>query len=341
MSYRVAVVDDDVSMIMMMRNVLIENDMKVIPMRSGRDLLTFMENQTPDIILLDVMMPDMDGFETLVALRNLEKKLNKKETPVIFLTADEQNDVETKGLELGAMDFIKKPFIPKVLVLRITHCIELVTLKNELESAVEKKTAENNRLFLGIVKSLAAAIDAKDTYTNGHSVRVAEYSREIAKRAGFDADMQQRIYITGLLHDVGKIGIPDAIINKEGKLNDEEYDIIKTHPEKGSTILRNIKEMPELTIGARWHHERFDGKGYPEGLKGKSIPEEARIIAIADAYDAMTSNRSYRRSLPQDVVRNEIEKGKGAQFDPEYADYMLQMIDEDTNYDMREKENSF
>ncbi len=339
MSYRVAVVDDDVSMIMVVRSVLTENDMKVIPMRSGKDLLTFMETQTPDIILLDVLMPEMDGFETLIALRKLEAKLGKQETPVIYLTAEENREVETKGLELGAMDFIKKPFIPKVLILRVTHCIELVTLKNKLESEVEKKTTENNQLFLGIVKSLAAAIDAKDTYTNGHSVRVAEYAQEIARRAGFDSDMQQRIYITGILHDVGKIGIPDAIINKEGKLDDEEYEIIKTHPEKGSKILRNIREMPELTIGARWHHERYDGRGYPEGLKGDSIPEEARIIAIADAYDAMTSNRSYRRSLAKEKVRGEIEKGKGTQFDPVYADIMLKMIDEDVYYDMREKQD--
>lgn len=170
------------------------------------------------------------------------------------------------------------------------------------------------------------------------SYRVAEYAKEIAKRAGFNEDMQERIYITGLLHDVGKIGIPDAIINKEGRLDDDEYTIIKMHPEKGSKILRNIKEMPELTIGARWHHERYDGKGYPEGLKGDSIPEEARIIAVADSYDAMSSNRSYRRSLPKEKVRAEIEKGKGSQFDPVYADIMLQMIDEDIGYAMREKQ---
>ncbi|MBP3278987.1 MAG: HD-GYP domain-containing protein, partial [Butyrivibrio sp.] len=201
----------------------------------------------------------------------------------------------------------------------------------------EKKSRQNEELFLGIVKSLAAAIDAKDTYTNGHSVRVADYSAEIARRAGYDVSALQRIYITGLLHDVGKIGIPDAIINKNGKLDDEEYAIIKTHPEKGAAILSNIQDMPELSIGARWHHERFDGKGYPEGLMGEDIPEMARIIAIADAYDAMTSNRSYRRSLPQEVVRAEIEKGKGTQFDPIFAEIMLQMIDEDTNYNMRDK----
>ncbi len=337
MEYKVAIVDDDVSIITLVRGILGKEGMSVAPLTSGKALLEYIRVQTPDILLLDVMMPDMDGIETYKALRDLERELGKEETPVIFLTGNENGDIEEKALELGAKDFIRKPFAPKILALRVTHCIELNRLQKDLASEVEKKSRQNEELFLGIVKSLAAAIDAKDTYTNGHSVRVADYSAEIARRAGYDVSALQRIYITGLLHDVGKIGIPDAIINKNGKLDDEEYAIIKTHPEKGAAILSNIQDMPELSIGAKWHHERFDGKGYPEGLMGEDIPEMARIIAIADAYDAMTSNRSYRRSLPQEVVRAEIEKGKGTQFDPIFADIMLQMIDEDTNYNMRDK----
>ena len=337
MKYKVAIVDDDVSIITLVRGILGKEGMSVAPLTSGKALLEYIRVQTPDILLLDVMMPDMDGIETYKALRDLERELGKEETPVIFLTGNENGDIEEKALELGAKDFIRKPFAPKILALRVTHCIELNRLQKDLASEVEKKSRQNEELFLGIVKSLAAAIDAKDTYTNGHSVRVADYSAEIARRAGYDVSALQRIYITGLLHDVGKIGIPDAIINKNGKLDDEEYAIIKTHPEKGAAILSNIQDMPELSIGAKWHHERFDGKGYPEGLMGEDIPEMARIIAIADAYDAMTSNRSYRRSLPQEVVRAEIEKGKGTQFDPIFADIMLQMIDEDTNYNMRDK----
>ena len=337
MEYKVAIVDDDVSIITLVRGILGKEGMSVAPLTSGKALLDYIRVQTPDILLLDVMMPDMDGIETYMALRDLERELGKEETPVIFLTGNENGDIEEKALELGAKDFIRKPFAPKILALRVTHCIELNRLQKDLASEVEKKSRENEELFLGIVKSLAAAIDAKDTYTNGHSVRVADYSAEIARRAGYDVSALQRIYITGLLHDVGKIGIPDAIINKNGKLDDEEYAIIKTHPEKGAAILSNIQDMPELSIGARWHHERFDGKGYPEGLMGEDIPEMARIIAVADAYDAMTSNRSYRKGLPQKVVRAEIEKGKGTQFDPIFAEIMLQMIDEDTNYNMRDK----
>ncbi len=141
----------------------------------------------------------------------------------------------------------------------------------------------------------------------------------------------------GLLHDVGKIGVPDEVINKPGRLTEEEFAKIKKHPSIGSKILSNIKEMPELASGAKWHHERYDGSGYPEGLSGDEIPEEARIIAVADAYDAMTSNRSYRGSLPQETVRREIEKGKGSQFDPKFANIMLEMIDDDKEYLMRDK----
>lgn len=213
---------------------------------------------------------------------------------------------------------------------------ELVQLKDHLEDEVEIKTRENERLELHVVQTLAEAIDAKDTYTNGHSSRVAAYSREIAKRAGYSEKDQNEIYMMGLLHDVGKIGVPDAVINKPGKLTDEEFEEIKNHPVMGARILKRITEMPKLVTGARWHHERYDGRGYPDGLKGTDIPEEARIIAVADAYDAMTSNRSYRRGMDQAQVREQIENGKGTQFDPRFADIMLQMIDVDTQYRMRE-----
>lgn len=200
-----------------------------------------------------------------------------------------------------------------------------------------RKSKRERERLIHVVASLADAIDAKDAYTNGHSRRVAEYSREIAKRFGYDENAQSKVYMMGLLHDVGKIGVPDAVINKTGKLTDEEFEMIKAHPGIGSRILENIREMPELSAGARWHHERYNGRGYPDGLAGKDIPEEARIIAVADAYDAMSSNRSYRNTLPQEVIRGEIEKGRGGQFDPTFADIMLAMIDEDKDYNMRDK----
>ncbi len=255
---------------------------------------------------------------------------------MIFLTGNEDILLEKEALALGAQDFIRKPYYPEILILRVKRTLDCDHLRKDLRKEVEKKTKEVNRFSLHVVQTLAEAIDAKDTYTKGHSGRVATYSREIAKRLGYDEQGQDEVYIMGLLHDVGKIGVPDWIINKPRRLTDEEFAEIKKHPDVGNRILKQIKELPKLAQGARWHHERIDGRGYPDGLKGNMIPEEARIIAVADAYDAMTSNRSYRTSMPQDAVKAELEKGKNVQFDEQIADVMLKMIDEDKDYIMRE-----
>ena len=209
------------------------------------------------------------------------------------------------------------------------------TLKIEFLQEEQKTT---QIMFEQTATALANAIDAKDVYTHGHSMRVAEYSRQIAVLAEKDEKFCQDVYFAGLLHDVGKIGIPNDIINKNGKLTDEEFAEIKKHPVIGKQILSSISKSPYLSIGANYHHERYDGRGYPDGLKGEDIPELARIIAVADAYDAMTSKRSYRDPIPQDKVREEIVKGMGNQFDPAFAKLMLHMIDLDTEYELKEHE---
>ena len=197
----------------------------------------------------------------------------------------------------------------------------------------EQKTAHLTKDFM---MALAKAVDAKDHYTSGHSLRVAQYSREIARRMGKSPEAQEEIYTLGLLHDIGKIGVPESIINKNGKLTAEEFNTIKEHPVMGYAILKNVKELPALAVGARWHHERYDGRGYPDGLRGESIPLEARIIGIADAYDAMTSNRAYSSVRPQEQVRAEILRCKGSQFDPAIADVMLSIMDDDKDYRLHE-----
>lgn len=188
-----------------------------------------------------------------------------------------------------------------------------------------------------LLRTIARTIDAKDRYTNGHSQRVAKYVAAIAERMGKGREEQQQFYDAALLHDVGKIHIPDAIINKSTRLTEKEFEYIKLHPVAGYCILRDIKQNALIASAAKWHHERYDGNGYPNGLSGKNIPEVARIVGVADAYDAMTSNRSYRKIMPQDQVRSEIENGRGRQFDPEIADIMLEMIDEDKEYKLRQK----
>ena len=219
------------------------------------------------------------------------------------------------------------------IVFFVTRKNELEKVQTELEEKIKDQTSELvakqntiKALFIQTVTALSEAVDAKDRYTSGHSKRVAEYSRMIAARMGKTKEEQEEIYRAGLLHDVGKIRVPVEIINKAGKLTDEEYDIIKIHPITGYHILRGISGSRLIAISAKYHHERYDGRGYPNGLEGDRIPEAARILGVADAYDAMTSTRSYRKALPQEVVRAEIEKGKGTQFDPAIADIMLQMI---------------
>lgn len=189
-----------------------------------------------------------------------------------------------------------------------------------------------------VIESLSSAIDAKDEYTHGHASRVAEYSRKLAQMNNKSEQECDEIYYAALLHDVGKIGISDSIITKEGKLTPEEYEQIKKHSTLGMQILENISEFPYLCAGALGHHERYDGTGYPCGIQGDDIPEAARIIAVADAYDAMSSKRSYRDPIPQLMVREEIVKGMGTQFDPVYARHMLHLIDIDTEYQMSERE---
>ncbi len=203
---------------------------------------------------------------------------------------------------------------------------------------LKKEQKDIQGLFEQTTEALALAIDAKDKYTHGHSSRVAEYARKVAKLAGKSPQECDEVYFAGLLHDVGKIGIPSSIINKDGKLTDEEFNAIKQHPVIGNEILSGISKSPYLSIGAHHHHERYDGKGYPAGLKGEDIPDIARIIAVADAYDAMTSKRSYREPIPQDKVREEFVKGTGTQFDPKYAKLMIHLIDLDSEYMMKERD---
>lgn len=211
-----------------------------------------------------------------------------------------------------------------------------MVMEGEIEGQQREKAA---RVGFQLVTTLANTIEAKDPYTEGHSGRVAFYAREIARRAGKEPEYLASIYYMALLHDIGKIGIPDSILKKRGPLTEEEYAIIKTHPSVGAEILSDITEMPRMQAAARYHHERWDGKGYPEGLSGTEIPEEARIIAVADAYDAMTSRRSYRPALSQRTAREEIERGMGSQFDPHFAEIMLAMIDEDKGFVMHGSSN--
>ncbi|MBR3664144.1 MAG: response regulator [Desulfovibrio sp.] len=336
---RLLVVDDDAMMRMLLSRIFVQ-EADVIGLHSGRSALEWLEENTCDLVLLDYRMPDMDGLDVL---RNLRKHSQHDDLPVILLTGDTETGLETEGFALGATDFIRKPFVPDVVRHRVRRLVRYEYLKKHLEQEVGRKTllaesrlSESRLLFREMVVSLARTVDAKDKYTSGHSERVANYACRIARRAGESVENQEKIYYMGMLHDIGKIGVPGIIINKEDALSKEEYARIQTHTIIGAKILQSIDVFPDLAIAARCHHERFDGTGYPDRLKGQDIPRFARILAVADSYDAMTSNRSYRRMLPQAQVRQEIVLGRGTQFDPEFADIMLTLIDEDATYLMRE-----
>ena len=313
----------------------------VVSHQFSTDLFDFLSKNDVDVILIEHFPPIIDAFSTLKTIRSIEYYAK---TPVFVLMSDITSDIVRQLYIDNVTGIIPLPLQSDILRNRVLEALHNKYLQDNLKKEVSRqvKLAEerlnaSRQLFKEMSLSLAKAIDAKDKYTSGHSERVANYSREIARRSGESEIIQEKIYFIGLLHDVGKIGIPRYIINKPTKLSDDEYSKIKQHPVIGSNILQGVDVIPEFAIGAHYHHERYDGKGYPQGLKGDQIPKLARIITVADAYDAMSSKRSYRDSLTQEVVRAEIVRGRGLQFDPKYADIMIQMIDEDISYQMREK----
>ena len=322
---------DDAEINLKIAEKIISREYSVKCVSSGEECLAFLIDRIPDLILLDLHMPDMDGFEVM---EKLKSSLSWNDIPVIFLTADNDHDSEIQGFELGAMDFITKPFVAEVMMKRVARVLELSRLQKNLTQEVEKQTAvaEERRqkvenMSVRMIHALAITLDAKDTYTNGHASRVADYAVLLARKIGWNEAQCDELYNAAILHDIGKIGVPDRVLNKPGRLNDEEYDIIKSHTVIGAEILENVAIFDWAEEAARYHHERYDGKGYPEGLKDENIPVAARIIGIADAFDAMSSKRVYRHALPKAVIREELVKGRGLQFDPRLDDVFISMFD--------------
>ena len=329
----ILIVDDD-EVILATAQEILGSDFNIIVVSTGEEALNATSMEKPDLILLDVNLVGMNGFEVLDALK---KERKTRDIPVMFITADDDREKEAMGLKNGAQDFIRKPFIPEVLVERSRRIITLDRYSKDLKGEVRKQTNRAKRLTMEMMLALSHTVDAKDHYTKGHSERVAAYAAEIGRRMGKTPEEQKELYEIGLLHDIGKIGIPEEIINKTERLTDEEFARIKEHTLIGCEILNGIVDMPALASGARSHHERYDGKGYPDGLARDAIPEVARIICVADCYDAMTSTRTYSTPKPQEKVRAEIERCSGSQFDPDVAAIMRAMIDEDKDYIMNER----
>lgn len=324
MKQSIMVVDDDKSNLTAAK-ILLEGQYEVSLVNSGIKALKLLEKYIPDLILLDLKMPDMDGFEVIDIMKSNE---GMKNIPVIILTADKSDETERDCFVHGAVDYIGKPFKAAVMLERVRRSLELESLRGNLELQVQQKTSELEAMILQSITAIAASVDARGEYMKGHSTRVAEYAVLIAMGLGWDEEKVNKLYHAALLHDIGKIGIPDTIFNKPGKLSVNEMEIIRSHTLVGADILKDIKSMKEVKECAAYHHERYDGKGYPYGLAGEDIPLTARIVSVADAYDAMTSERVYRSRLPQEKVVAELRNEKGHQFDPDVTDIVLGLLAE-------------
>lgn len=322
MKSTIMVVDDDKSNLAAAK-ILLESQYEVSLVNSGIKALKLLELFVPDLILLDLKMPDMDGFEVLDVIKGSDRF---KHIPVIILTADKSDETERDCFVHGAVDYIGKPFKAAVMLERVRRTLELESLRNHLEQQVKEKTNELETVILQSIVAIANMIDARGEFTKGHSIRVAEYSMLIAKEMGWKEEDLNRLYHAALLHDIGNIGIPDSVLNKMGHLTTKEMEVIRSHAKIGGDILQDITTMSNVRDGAKYHHERYDGKGYPHGLKGEEIPIYARIISVADAYEAMLNDRIYRNKLSDEEVMQELYHERGQQFDPNVIDALIRLI---------------
>jgi len=289
---KILVVDDNVANVELLEAYLGAANYDVIKAFDGQEGLDKVYETMPDLILLDIMMPRLDGYEVCRQIKEGEKT---RFIPVVMITALTEMEAKIKGLDVGADDFLSKPFNRLELMARVRSLLRLKSLHDDLDSSED------------IIFTLALALEAKDTYTAGHSERVAGLARELAKEIGLSEAMQEKIHKAGILHDIGKIGIKEAILNKRSGLNVKEYSEVTSHPSVGANICEPLKSLSDVIPIIRHHHERYDGTGHPDGLAGEDIPLGARIISIADTFDAMTSARPYRPAMEEDVALKIME----------------------------------
>ncbi len=270
---------------------------------------------TPSLILLDVEMPGIDGYETC---RRLKEDPRTRSIPVIFLTSLAKEENEERGLSLGAVDYIRKPFSVPILKARVRTHIELLRYREYLETLVEERTRALRETQKEVIIRLAQAAEYRDNDTGSHIKRIGYYSANLAERLGFPRAERDTLFYASSMHDIGKIGIPDHILRKPGKLTDEEWGIMKKHPTIGAELLEgHPAELLRVAARvARTHHEKWDGSGYPAGLEGYEIPMEGRIVAICDVFDALLSTRPYKRAWTYDDALDEINRLSGRHFDP-------------------------
>jgi putative two-component system response regulator len=317
--HTILIVDDTPANIDVLRGLL-SHEYRIKVALDGERALAIINKESPDLVLLDIMMPGMDGYEVCAQLKS---NPSTSKFPVIFVTAKHEVDDETKGLKLGAVDYITKPITPSIVKARVKTQLALYDQERHLETLVELRTAEVEKTRKKIINTLGKAAEYRDEDTGLHVVRMSHYSRLIAEAYGLDNWSVKLIYNAAAMHDVGKIGVPDHILLKPGKLDDEEWVIMRSHSKIGSNILGDTEgsELLETSkIIALTHHEKWNGKGYPCGLAGEDIPIVGRIVAIADVFDALSSERPYKKPWPEEKILNLLKEESGEHFDPKVVE---------------------
>ena len=332
MEERILVVDDEDVICNILARRLGREGYFCTTANNGKEALSHFYKEKFSLIISDMKMPEMTGIELLQKVKAIDPKMR-----VIMVTAYPEIDLVVNAMRLGAYDFIIKPADLDLIVMSVKKALESKRLEeeieayhNRLEEMVEERTAKLQQAYrflkkshLDSVKVLAEAIDAKDPYTRGHSDRVKRMSLAIAKKMDFSEERLETLEYGALLHDIGKIGIKDEVLQKQGPLSNQEYQYIREHPMIGVKIVEGVEFFRDKIPMIRNHHEHYDGTGYPDGLAGEAIPLEARIINLPDAFDAMTSARPHRGVMPLQDVLGEIEKWKGKQFDPKVVEIFL------------------
>jgi putative nucleotidyltransferase with HDIG domain len=329
---QILIVDDEEVICSILARRLTREGYTCVTANNGREALQYFYKHPFSLIISDIKMPEMDGLALLKRVKATNPKMM-----VIMVTAFPEIDLAVEAMHLGAYDFIIKPADLDLVILSVKKALEkkrleeeIVAYRSHLERLVEERTTKLQQAYrilkkahLDSVKVLVEAIDAKDPYTRGHSDRVTRMSLKIAFQFGFAEDRLESLEYGALLHDIGKIGIKDEVLQKPGALNSEEYQYIQEHPLIGVKIIEGLDFFKDKIPMIRNHHEHYDGSGYPDGLLGAAIPLEARIIAVPDAFDAMTSARPHRGMMSLQDVLMELEKCKGTQFDPKILGIFL------------------
>jgi len=312
--YKILVVDDVAENLQLMRNILAA-DYKLVFATDGEKAVAAAEKHRPDLILMDVMMPKVDGYE---ACRRIKTVPELADIPVIFVTAMDDVSDEMLGFDIGGVDYIIKPVKPPLVRRRVQTHLSLVRVE-ELE-----------KTRLQIIERLGRAAEFKDNETGLHVIRMAHYARMIAERCEVSAGWVRRLFLAAPMHDVGKIGVPDSVLTKPGPLNEAEWAVMRKHPEIGAEIIgdskRGLLQMArEIALA---HHEKWDGSGYPNGLSGEDIPLSARIVAVADVFDALTTKRPYKEAWSTEAATAHLKENSGKHLDAHLVDIFLGRIDD-------------